>query len=114
MQTGIKILTVVVAIALIIVIGLIIMFTLDPKDGQMGANTDASITQDATVNGDEAKNAANEEGSKTPGEANGQAQNEDAQNEPMYEGALAGMTEDEIAKMALAEEQGHTEGESND
>ena len=41
-----------------------------------------------------------------------EAQTEDAQDE-MYEGALAGMTDEEIAQQALAEEQNHgseTEG----
>ena len=36
-----------------------------------------------------------------------QAQNDEAQDEEVYEGALAGMTEEEIAQQALAEENSH-------
>ena len=44
-----------------------------------------------------------------------QIENTEAQVEEMYEGALAGMTEEEIARQALAEEQSHgTETETND
>ena len=70
---------------------------------------EATAKPEATQQPEEAKTT------EEPVQAADEAQIEEAQDEDVYEGALAGMTEEEIARQALAEEQSHgTETETND
>ncbi|MBE5798496.1 MAG: hypothetical protein E7321_00905 [Clostridiales bacterium] len=118
MDPAIKKVAIVLAAALIVVIGLI--FVVSGSDKEAAAvvtnesetnqieepiveNTQTPETQEANAEDMPADVADAGEVSKT-----NEAPDEDeaAQEEVMYEGALAGLSEEEIAKMALAEEQG--------
>ena len=101
MNSASKIAIAVVAIALVIVIGLIVL----------NANNDKTVKTEATpaptVQATEQPTA---EPTKAPEE---EAQDEAQSNGEMYEGALAGLTEEEIGKLAMAEEQSAS-GESGE
>ena len=77
MQLGMKAVVAVLVVALIAVIGLIVM-----SQGKSAQKPAPTVTATAEL-----------------------AQGDDAAQDTMYEGALAGLTEEEIAKMALAEEE---------
>jgi len=81
MQPGMKAVVAVLVVALIAVIGLIVIS--QGNSAQKPAPT-VTATPEATAE---------------------LAQGDDAAQDTMYEGALAGLTEEEIAKMALAEEE---------
>ena len=109
-----KIAAAVLAVALIVVIGLIVIGN-NAGNGIPNNETTAhpaitaAATPEATQQPEEAKTP------EEPAQASGEAQHEDAQGDTVYEGALAGMTDEEIAKQALAEEQSHgAEAGSND
>lgn len=88
-----KIAIAVVAVALVIVIGLIVLSANTKKTEEVDATVQAvvQVTEEATA-----------EPTKAPEE---EAQNEAQSNGEMYEGALAGLTEEEIGRLAMAEEQ---------
>ena len=110
MDPAIKKVAILLACALIVVIGLIVLVS----------GTDAKKAEVATVNQNEmvaAQKAQTEENkAPTAHEPNEEAKasqenvtdeaqnNEVAQEDELYEGALAGLSEEEIAKLAMAEE----------
>ena len=81
MQPGMKAVVAVLVVALIAVIGLIVI-----SQGNSAQKPAPTVTA-------------------TPETTAELAQGDDAAQDTMYEGALAGLTEEEIAKMALAEEE---------
>ena len=97
MQPRMKVAAVVIAVALIAVVGLIVITGLEKAE----PHTQATVA--ATTATPEA--AATPDPSTEPDDADKetQAQDDAAQN-TMYEGALAGLTEEEIEQQALAEE----------
>ena len=96
MQQGTKIAVVVLAIALVAVIGLICL-----TKGSGTAQPKAEATATPT-----AEQTSMPEGTPQPGESAQPAEGEEVTpQETMYEGALAGLTEEEIGKLALAEEE---------
>ena len=114
MDPAIKKVVAVLAAALIVVIGVICVINF--------ANKDAAVTTDNGIKTQENQNIENKQADadaepnaeeKPTDEAQaGEAgvtqeaqDNVEAQNDGMYEGALAGLSEEEIAKMALAEEE---------
>ena len=109
----VKIVVAVLVAALIAVIGLIVISNnagneIPKAEATAVPAIEATAKPEATQQPEEVKTT------EEPVQAADQAQNDEAQEE-MYEGALAGMTEEEIARQALAEEQSHgTETESND
>jgi hypothetical protein len=114
MNPIVKIAVAVLVAALIVVIGLIVISNnagneIPKAEATAVPAIQATATPEATQQPEEVKTT------EEPVQAADQAQNEEAQVEEMYEGALAGMTEEEIARQALAEEQSHgTETESDD
>lgn len=106
MQPIVKIVVAVLVVALIAVIGLIV-FNNPGKDNGTGAGEPAAVatttpegtaenTQEPGVPAqDDAAAAGADEALSDEGEAQG----------TMYEGALAGLTEEEIAAMAISEEE---------
>jgi Tfp pilus assembly protein PilO len=113
MDPAIKKVAIVLAAALVVVLGLIFVIQgADSKDAQVATQENTQIveqtaqtpeTKEADAQTLPAEVADASEVSKT-NEA--PEETEAAQAEEMYEGALAGLSEEEIAKMALAEEQG--------
>ena len=92
-----KIAIAIVAVALVIVIGLIVL----------SANTKKTETLEATAQQiAQATEIPAAEPTKAPEE---EAQDEAQVNGEMYEGALAGLTEEEIGRLAMAEEQNGSE-----
>lgn len=104
MQQGTKIAVVVLAIALVAVIGLICL--------TKGSGTAQPIAE-ATAT-PEAEQTSMPEETPQPGESAQSAEGEEVTpQETMYEGALAGLTEEEIGQMAIAEEES-SERQSDD
>ncbi len=106
MQPGIKIVVAILVVALIAVIGLIVM----TKGTETGAGEPAAVATTTpaeepaeTSKIEEQKETENQETVPEQDAQQAPADSEQAQ-ETMYEGALAGMTEEEIAKMAIEEE----------
>lgn len=114
MQPIVKIVVAVLVVALIAVIGLIAISNNARVETLNVQATDAP-TMEATAMPEATQQPETEhiEDTDTATDSvSNEAQTEDAQDE-MYEGALAGMTDEEIAQQALAEEQNHgseTEG----
>jgi len=123
MDPAIKKVAIVIALALLVVIGLICvihgesgkeaavatMETNQTESSQIASeNTQPLETKEADAQQMPADEAMAGEVSKT----NEALIDEDAQEIEMYEGALAGLSEEEIAKMALAEEQGKARTET--
>ena len=115
MDPAIKKVAIVLAAALIVVIGLI--FVVNDSDKEKAAVvTDTNAAQTAQIpegkqNAENQEANAQEQTAQAADAGDVSKTNEaliedDAQAEEMYEGALAGLSEEEIAKMALAEEQG--------
>lgn len=112
MDPAIKKVAILLAAALIVVIGLIaITHSTQAKkaevataknEAQVIAKTEETKAPTAHEPEDEAK-ASQED--VTQEAHNQEADDEDAQEIEMYEGALAGLSEEEIAKMAMAEEE---------
>lgn len=98
-----KIAIAIVAVALVIVIGLIVLSANTDKTQETAAavQSTAQPTQEPTA-----------EPTQAPEE---EAQDEAQAEGEMYEGALAGLTEEEIGKLAMAEEQHESDvtGEEN-
>ena len=120
MDPAIKKVAIVLACALIVVIGLIILTRgVVVKEAEV-----ATIENDVKVASELAKTEENEaptahepdeEAKTSQGNVTDEAQNtEDAQENEMYEGALAGLSEEEIAKLAMAEEQSAARTEMTD
>ncbi|MGN0772844.1 MAG: hypothetical protein ACI4MP_03530 [Candidatus Ventricola sp.] len=115
MDPAIKKVVAVLAAALIVVIGAICVINF--------ANMDAAVTTDNGIKTQENQNIEDDRQADADAEpiaeekptdeaqagetgVTNEAPNDDvAQNDVMYEGALAGLSEEEIAKMALAEEE---------
>ena len=117
MDPAIKKVALVLAAALIVVLGLIVISEgAGSKEAQVATknipvteNTQTAKTTQANAQTLPADVADASDVSKT-----NEAQIEDdAQEIEMYEGALAGLSEEEIAKMALAEEAGSARTETN-
>lgn len=106
MQPAKKLIVAIVVVVLIAVIGLVYANGNKEKASpEPTAAPVAAVTQEPTtapVNTQEPEET--EDPSTTQNDADKEAQDESAQ-EKMYEGALAGMTQEEIAKQALAEEE---------
>ena len=104
MQQGTKIAVVVLAIALVAVIGLICL--------TKGSGTAQPIAE-ATAT-PEAEQTSMPEETPQPEESAQPAEDEEVTpQETLYEGALAGLTEEEIGKLAIAEEES-SERQSDD
>ena len=111
MEPAIRKVVAVLAVALIVVIGFILVTrgakkdaavtTQDEIKAQEKLNTEAQADEDAEPQAQKLPNDAAQAGETG---ATSEAQDDEAQNKMMYEGALAGLSEEEIAKMALAEE----------
>lgn len=102
MQQGTKIVAIILVVALLVVIGLIVMM----KD-KGTAQPEATATP-------EAEQTSMPEETPQPGESAQPAEGEEVTpQETMYEGALAGLTEEEIGQMAIAEEES-SERQSDD
>lgn len=99
MQKVTKIAIAVVVVALIAVIGLIVISS---------RPVEQTPAVEATAQPAEDSGQANETEPEKPDQAGEEAQDE-AQG-TMYEGALAGLTEEEIAALALAEEEADVDG----
>jgi hypothetical protein len=118
MDPAIKKVAIVIALALIVVLGLIFANQgAGGKDAPVATESSVQIAQEpaqtqktAEAN---AENKPEEEAKASEVSKTDEAQiDEDAQAIEMYEGALAGLSEDEIAKMALAEESGSARTEA--
>ena len=100
-----KIAIAVVAIALVIVIGLIV---LNASENKQDIQPTPEPTTQATAEPTQEPTA---EPTEAPEET---AQDEAQENGEMYEGALAGLTEEEIGKLAMAEEGSAARSETDD
>ena len=111
MQPIMKVAAVEIVVALIAVIGLILTTGQKTQPEPQAAVAAATQTPEATGSPEPTENP-----SEATDDADNEAQaDEDAAQDTMYEGALAGMTEEEIEKQALAEEAREgAEGSTND
>ena len=115
MNSSIKIVVALIVVALIAVIGMIMIVN---QNASEPAATAATIIETTAAPEVETEQGEQPEESKEPdmtaqsSEASEDNAAQDEAQEDMYEGALAGLSEDEIAKMALAEEQSHKNGET--
>ena len=121
-----KIVVALLVIALIAVVGLI-MITKDQGASETTAAATAEPTAQATLTAtaepETTETEVNNEATPQPADAGAdsaqadaaanEAQNDDAQG-TMYEGALAGLTEEEIAALAMAEEEAMHENGAED
>lgn len=115
MDPAIKKVVAVLAAALIVVIGVILVINIAGKDAAVTTGNESKTQENQNI--EETKQAdadaePNAEEKPTDEAQAGEAgvtqeaqDNVEAQNDGMYEGALAGLSEEEIAKMALAEEE---------
>ena len=115
MDPAIKKVVAVLAAALIVVIGVILVINIAGKDAAVTTGNDSKTQENQNI--EETKQAdadaePNAEEKPTDEAQAGEAgvtheaqDNVEAQIDGMYEGALAGLSEEEIAKMALAEEE---------
>ena len=115
MDPAIKKVVAVLAAALIVVIGVILVINIAGKDAAVTTGNDSKTQENQNI--EETKQAdadaePNAEEKPTDEAQTGEAgvtqeaqDNVEAQIDGMYEGALAGLSEEEIAKMALAEEE---------
>ena len=96
MEPAIKKVVAVLAVALLVVLGMIALIN--------GAGQKAAVTTKEEVRATDDLHI--EDNQQADAEVGTQTQIEhEAHDEEMYEGALAGMTEEEIARMAMAEEE---------
>jgi hypothetical protein len=110
----VKIVVAILAAALIAVIGLIVINNNAGNEIPENQAT-AKPAVEAAAKPEATQQPEEKDEPEATDEAANEAQNDEAQEEVVYEGALAGMTEEEIAQQALAEEAGHgTETETND
>ena len=112
MDPAIKKVAIVIALALIVVLGLIFVTrSADSKEAQIATAQNSKVEQktqetEKTEEANAQELPADEAKASEVSKTNEAQIEEDAQEIEMYEGALAGLSEEEIAKMALAEEQG--------
>ena len=122
MDPAIKKVAIALACALIVVLGLIFVTTgADSKEDALATEKSETKTAQAvsqstqtpeTGKADADDMPADEAKTSEVSETNEAQIEDDAQEIEMYEGALAGLSEEEIAKMALAEEQGTARSET--
>ena len=113
MDPAIKKVVAVLAAALIVVIGVILVINFAGKDAAVttGSKTQENQNIEETKQADadaepNAEEKPTDEAQAGEAGVTQEAQSKDAaQENEMYEGALAGLSEEEIAKMALAEEE---------
>ena len=115
MDPAIKKVVAVLAAALIVVIGIILVINVANMDAAVTTGNDSKTQENQNIEDNKQADADAERiAEEKPideaqaGEAGvtQEAQSKDAaQSDEMYEGALAGLSEEEIAKMALAEEE---------
>ena len=112
MDPAIKKVAIVIALALIVVLGLIFVTrSADSKEAQIATAQNSKVEQktqetEKTEEANAQELPADEAKASEVSKTNEAQIEEDAQEIEMYEGALAGLSEEEIAKMALAEEAG--------
>ena len=111
MDPAIKKVAIVIALALIVVLGLIFVTQgAGSKEAQIATESSEQVVFKQNEEKTEEANAqqmpANEAVASEVSKTNEAQIEDDAQEIEMYEGALAGLSEEEIAKMALAEESG--------
>ena len=118
MDPAIKKVAIVIALALIVVLGLIFVTQgAGSKGAQVATQSSDQIVakmdgNPETKEADAENKPADVADASEVSKANEAQVEEDAQEIEMYEGALAGLSEEEIAKMALAEEEGAARGET--
>ena len=117
MDPAIKRVAIVIALALIVVLGLIFVVRgADSKEAQVATQSSEQVVSKQAQEQTEEANAqqmpANEAMASEVSKTNEAQIEDDAQEIEMYEGALAGLSEEEIAKMALAEEAGSARTET--
>ena len=108
MDPAIKKVVAVLAAALIVVIGVILVINFAGKDAAVTTgNQNIEETKQADADAEpNAEEKPTDEAQAGEAGVTQEAQSKDAaQSDEMYEGALAGLSEEEIAKMALAEEE---------
>ena len=119
MDPAIKKVAIVIALALVVVLALIGVIHADKsKEAQVATSKDVQAVEKTTQiqetkEADAQRLPADEADAgkvSKPNEAPDMT--EAAQDEDLYEGALAGLSEEEIAKMALAEEAGAARNET--
>lgn len=117
MNSSIKIVVALIVVALIAVIGMIMIANQNASEPAATAATTIQTTAAPEVKTEpEVKPEESKEPDVTAQDSEASADNE-AQEEAqgtMYEGALAGLSEEEIAKMALAEEKSHGSSETEE
>jgi len=117
MNSSIKIVVALIVVALIAVIGMIMIANQNASEPAATAATTIQTTAAPEVKTEpEVKPEESKEPDMTAQNSEASESNE-AQDEAqgtMYEGALAGLSEEEIAAMALAEEQSHGSGETQE
>ncbi|MBQ2991385.1 MAG: hypothetical protein IJD60_08870 [Clostridia bacterium] len=110
MNSAIKIVVALLVAALIAVIGMIVITNQDAGEPAAAATTipAETIAPEATIEPEaQPEESDKPEETADSGETSESTEAQDEAHENMYEGALAGLTEEEIAEMALAEEQSH-------
>ena len=117
MDPAIKKVAIVIALALIVVLGLIFVTQgAGSKEAQIATESSKQVVSQQKEEKTEEANAqqmpANEAVASEVSKTNEAQIEDDAQEIEMYEGALAGLSEEEIANMALAEEEGAARGET--
>ena len=118
MDPAIKKVAIVIALALIVVLGLIyITQGAGSREAQIATQSSQQIVSEKAKNPQnqeaDAENKPVDVADASEVSKTNEAQIEDdAQEIEMYEGALAGLSEEEIAKMALAEESGSARTET--
>ena len=114
MDPAIKKVVAVLAAALIVVIGVILVINIAGKDAAVTTGNESKTQENQNIEDKmqadadaerSAEEKPNDEAQAGEAGVTHEAQDEAAQNDVMYEGALAGLSEEEIAKMALAEEE---------
>lgn len=112
MDPAIKKVVAVLAAALIVVIGAILVINTANMKAAVTTENEIKIQENIEDNQQADADAEPTAEEKPTDEAQAgetgvtnEAQDDEAQNDVMYEGALAGLSEEEIAKMALAEEE---------
>lgn len=115
MDPAIKKVVAVLAVALIVVIGVILVINIAGKDAavttgnesktQENQNIEDKMQADADAERSAEEKPTDEAQASEAGVTHEAQDNVEAQIDGMYEGALAGLSEEEIAKMALAEEE---------
>ena len=117
MDPAIKKVAIVIALALMMVLGLIYI-TQDAggKETQVATVSSEQVvskqTEETTKEANAQQMPANEAMASEVSKTNEAQIEDDAQEIEMYEGALAGLSEEEIAKMALTEESGSARTET--